>query len=316
VVFEGGNVGKDSLGCASIPSLSLLTTYHRSVERLFTTFHATSAATALAGQFAANIYSRYPNLWPETVRALMVHSAEWTEAMRAQFSHGSTERKKAQHRVRCVGFGVPNLERALWSASNSLALIVEDKLQPFEKRNGRIATRDMHLHDLPWPIESLVELGEIEVEMTVTLSYFIEPNPSSRIVSGKYSYQSHGLRFDVKRQLESAEEFRKRVNRQARDEEEGTIKAPADPDWLLGARFRHKGSIHKDVWYGKAVDLAERGQIAVYPALGWWRTRSALERYDKEARYALIVSIAVPDVEVDIYGEVLALIAVKQSIEI
>jgi hypothetical protein len=316
VVFEGGNVGKDSLGCASIPSLSLLTTYHRSVERLFTTFHATSAATALAGQFAANIYSRYPNLWPETVRALMVHSAEWTEAMRAQFSHGSTERKKAQHRVRCVGFGVPNLERALWSASNSLALIVEDKLQPFEKRNGRIATRDMHLHDLPWPIELLVELGEIEVEMTVTLSYFIEPNPSSRIVSGKYSYQSHGLRFDVKRQLESAEEFRKRVNRQARDEEEGTIKAPADPDWLLGARFRHKGSIHKDVWYGKAVDLAERGQIAVYPALGWWRTRSALERYDKEARYALIVSIAVPDVEVDIYGEVLAQIAVKQSIEI
>lgn len=316
VVFEGGNVGHDDYGCASIPSLCLLTTHHQPVERLFTTFHATSAATSLAGRFAANIYAQYPSLWPETVRALMVHSAEWTDAMKAQFAHGATERMRAQHRVRCVGFGVPNLERALWSANNSLALIVEDKLQPFVKRDGKIATRDMHLHDLPWPKESLQELGETRVEMTVTLSYFIEPNPSSRVVSGKYSYQSHGLRFDVKRHLESSEEFRKRINRQARDEEEGTTKAPSDPDWLLGAQFRHKGSIHKDVWTGKAVDLAERGQISVYPAMGWWRTRTALERYDKEARYALVVSIAVPGVDVDIYSKVLAQIAVEQAVEI
>jgi hypothetical protein len=316
VVFEGGNIGKDDFSCASIPSLSLLTTYQHPIERLFTTFHATSAATALAGRFAATIYSHYPSLWPETVRALMIHSAEWTDAMRAQFSKGTTDRRRAQHRVRCVGFGVPNLDRAIWSASNSLALIVEDKLQPFEKRSGRIANRDMHLHDLPWPRDSLMDLGEVYVEMSVTLSYFIEPNPSSRVVSGKYSYQSHGLRFDVKRHLESTEEFRKRINRQARDEEEGTIKAPADPNWLLGAQFRHKGSIHKDVWHGKAADLAERGQIAVYPAMGWWRTRSALNRYDKEARYALIVSIEVPGIEVDIYDEVSARIAVEQLIEI
>ena len=233
-----------------------------------------------------------------------------------QFAHGTTERKRAQHRVRCVGFGVPNLEKALWSANNSLALIVEDSLQPFEKRDGKIATRDMHLHDLPWPRESLLELGEIEVEMTVTLSYFVEPNPSSRVVSGKYSYQSHGLQFDVKRPLESLEEFRKRINRQARDEEEGTTKGPSDPDWLLGAQFRHKGSIHKDVWSGKAAALAERGQIAVYPAMGWWRTRTALERYNKSARYALVVSIAVPGVDVDIYSDVSAQIAVVQAVEV
>jgi len=316
VVFEGGNVGKDDYGCVSIPSLSLLSTHYQPIERLFSTFHATSASTALGGRFAAMIYSQYPNLWPETVRALIVHSAEWTDAMIDQFAQGTTERKRAQHRVRCVGFGVPNLEKALWSANNSLALIVEDRLQPFEKRDGRIATRDMHLHDLPWPRESLLELGETEVEMTVTLSYFVEPNPSSRVVSGKYSYQSHGLRFDVKRPLESLEEFRKRINRQARDEEEGTTKAPSDPDWLLGAQFRHKGSIHKDVWSGKAAALAERGQITVYPAMGWWRTRTALERYDKSARYALVVSIAVPGVDVDIYSAVSAQIAVEQAVEV
>ncbi len=111
VLFEGGNVGNDDFGWASIPSLCLLTTHHRPVERLFSTFHATSAATALASRFAATIYAQYPNLWPETVRALMVHSAEWTEAMIEQFADGATKRKHAQHRVRCVGFGVPNLEQ-------------------------------------------------------------------------------------------------------------------------------------------------------------------------------------------------------------
>ncbi|VAW99914.1 putative serine protease [hydrothermal vent metagenome] len=316
VVFEGGNVGEDDIGCAEIPSLSLLSTHHLLTERLFSTFNATSAATALAGRFAAKIYAQYPDLWPETVRALIVHSAEWTEAMKEQFTHGTTERKCAQHRVRCVGFGVPNLNKALWSVDNSLSLIVEDRLQPFDKHSGRIITRDMHLHDLPWPNGALQQLGETDVEMTITLSYFIEPNPSSRVVVGKYSYQSHGLRFDVKRPLESSDDFRKRINRQARDEEEGTTSAPSDPDWLLGSQFRHKGSIHKDVWRGKAVELAERGQIAVYPAMGWWRTRTALERYNKSARYALVVSIAVPDVDVDIYSEISSKIEVEQVIEI
>ena len=116
--------------------------------------------------------------------------------------------------------------------------------------------------------------------------------------------------------IQSFDDFRKRINRQARDVEEGTSGAPSDPDWLLGSQFRHKGSIHKDVWHGKAVDLAERGQIAVYPAMGWWRTRTALQRYNKSARYALIISIAVPEVDVDIYTEISTQIGVAQTVEV
>lgn len=304
VVFEGGNVGIDQYSCAGFASLKLLTTHYRAIERHFSTFEATSAATALAAKFAAEIYAHYPALWPETVRALIVHSAEWSDAMKQQFNNGSTDRQKAQHLVRCVGFGIPKLERALWSTNNSLALIVEDELQPYQKENGKSpSTRDMHLHELPWPKDSLLELGEVEVEMTVTLSYFIEPNPSSRNVTGKYSYPSHQLRFDVKRPRESVTDFQRRLSRHAHDEEEGTSRAPSDPNWLLGD-FRHRGSIHKDVWKGTAVELAERGQIAIYPAMGWWRTRTKLQRWDKKARYALIVSIAVPEVDVDLYTEI------------
>jgi hypothetical protein len=94
-----------------------------------------------------------------------------------------------------------------------------------------------------------------------------------------------------------------RITRDARDEEEGTIKPPKDPDWLLGD-FRNKGSIHKDIWRGTAAELAARGLLAIYPAMGWWRTRTKLERFNKAARYSLIISIEAPEVDVDLYTPV------------
>lgn len=305
VVFEGGNMGIDAYSAASMSSLQLLTTCHDIPNRLFSTFNATSAATALAAKFAAEIYAQYPTLWPETVRALMVHSADWTKAMMSQFNYRKrTDKQKAQHLVRVVGYGIPDINKALWSLGNSLVMIVEDELQPFEKRRGKQpSTKDMHLHDLPWPKEQLMALGEMQVKMTVTLSYFIEPNPSSRNVSSKYRYPSHQLRFEVKRPTESIKQFMQRITRDARDEEEGTTKPPKDPNWLLGD-FRNKGSIHKDIWTGTAVELAERGVLAIYPAMGWWRTRTKLERFNKAARYSLIISIEAPEVDVDLYTPV------------
>ncbi len=302
IVFEGGNTGIDTYSAASMPSLDLLSTHHDITTRLFSTFNATSAATALAAKFAAEIYTQYPKLWPETVRALMVHSASWTDAMLSQFDyHKKTERQKAQHLIRVVGYGVPDIKKAMWSLGNSLAMIVEDELQPFEKLKGKsTSTKDMHLHELPWPKEQLLALGETEVKMTVTLSYFIEPNPSSRNISSKYRYPSHQLRFEVKRPTESTKQFMQRLTRDAQNEEEGTTKAPRDPNWLLGD-YRNKGSIHKDTWSGTAAELAERGSLAIYPAMGWWRTRTKLERFNKTARYSLVVSIDAPEVEVDLY---------------
>lgn len=305
IVFEGGNMGIDSFSAASMSSLQLLSTHHDFPTRLFSTFNATSAATALAARFSAQLCVEYPNLWPETIRALLVHSAEWTETMKSQFHYPNmTERRLAQHLLRVVGYGVPNIRKALWSVNNSLAMIVEDELQPFEQIKGKEpSTKDMHIHELPWPKDQLLELGNTPVTMTVTLSYFIEPNPSSRNISNKYKYPSHQLRFAVKRPTESLTQFKQRLSRAARNEEEGTSKAPSDPNWLIGD-YRDKGSIHKDVWSGTAVELAERGFLAIYPAMGWWRTRKKLERFNKIARYSLIVSIETPNENIDLYTPV------------
>lgn len=306
VVLEGGNLVQSPLGPDARSSLSLLTASHRPNERLFTTICATSAATALATRIAATVMAEYPKLWPETIRGLLVHSAEWTDAMRTAYLPPGENPSKADFARlirRCV-FGVPDLDRALWSVANSLNMVVQETLHPFRKSSKQPVLRDMQLHALPWPVAMLEDLGDTPVEMRVTLSYFIEPNPSHRGVRSRYRYESHGLRFDVKRPSESIADFRSRVNVAARDEEQGVRTTDADPSWLVGPRQRHKGSLHSDIWTGTAADLASRGYVAVYPTAGWWKTRPALERYDQPARYALIVSISAPETDVDLYTAV------------
>ena len=319
VVLEGGNAAKDSLSAVTADSLSLLTTHHRTAERIFTTTNATSAAMALAARLAARIMVVYPTLWSETVRALIAHSAEWTEAMRRASLPASGVATKADYRhlVQRCGFGVPGLDRALWSVDNSLTMVIEERLHPFQREGSNPPRlRDMHLHNLPWPREELEGLGETQVEMRVTLSYFIEPNPSRRGFRSKYRYESHGLRFDVKRPHESVDDFRTRINAAARDEEEGTHdRQGKDPDWLIGTQTRHRGSLHGDIWRGGAADLASRGCLAVYPVVGWWKTRQALARYDRAARYALVVSIRAPEVDVDLRTPVANQIGVPVEIE-
>ena len=320
IVFEGGNIGKDLFGCVGMQDLHLLSTNNDSSQRHFQTTNATSAATALAARFAAQVKVEYPDLWPETVRALMIHSAGWTEEMYNLISVNCTreniQKNQAAKLTRMVGFGVPNLEKAIKSANNSLSLVVQDELQPFCKDGSTVKTHKMNLYDLPWPKEKLRTIGEANVELTVTLSYFIEPNPSSRNILNKYGYASHQLRFDVKRALDKQEDFPKRFNQASRSNKEDKPSPLEDPNWLLGANNRHKGSIHKDIWRGSAADLAERGQIAIYPANGWWRTRTSHERYNSKVRYALVVSLSVPEVDIDIYSEVANLISITPIIEI
>lgn len=318
VVFEGGNAAQDTISAVSMPSLSLLTTNADIADRLFTTSNATSAATALAAGMAARLMAEYPDLRVETIRGLMVHSAQWTSEMCRQFLSNPSNPSKGDvaSLVRHCGFGQPDLARALWSVENSLTLICEDSLHPFKREGSKSPTlRDMNLHRLPWPLQELVALGETEVEMRVTVSYFIEPNPSSRGVKSRYRYESHGLRFDVKRPHESDDEFRQRINLAARDAEEGSRTSSGDdPNWMLGTRNRHRGSVHSDTWRGTAADLASRGMLAVFPVSGWWKTRPKLERYDQSADYSLLVSIHVPEVDVELYTAIENQIHIKVEV--
>ena len=84
VVLEGGNVAINGGNIDNaVPDLCLLSTYYRPAQRPFVLSWATSAATAQVARMAAIIRADYPEFWPETVRALVVHSAKWTRNMEA-----------------------------------------------------------------------------------------------------------------------------------------------------------------------------------------------------------------------------------------
>jgi len=309
LVLEGGNGIREANGTVADTddSLLLLTTHSHPTERLLTTMGDTSAATAQAARMAARLMARYPDFWPETVRGLLVHSAEWTQEMKT-----ATVGKPAGHRTRLLlrryGYGVPDLERASWSASNLLTLVAQDSLQPFEKRDGRVATKDLGLHALPWPRAELSSLGSETVEVRVTLSYFIEPNPARRGWKYRHRYASHGLRFAIKAAAEELEDFRARVSKDAQSEERRG-RTPKDPGWEIGPTHRNRGSIHSDWWTGAAADLAERGYLAVFPVGGWWKERSQLQQMP--VRYSLIVTVKTPETTLDIYTPVANQIGVE-----
>ncbi|WBB56289.1 S8 family peptidase [Verrucosispora sp. WMMD573] len=317
IVLEGGNVACSPAGTSydTPEALQVLTTRHPGVDaRLLTTTCATSAATAQAAHLAASILADYPTLWPETVRALIVHSAEWTTAMQQRVDRARRVGKAAVHQLhRRYGMGLPSLDRATRSASDALTLIVQDTIHPY--RDGTM--REMHLHDLPWPTDVLTGLGAAQVRMRVTLSYFIEPNPGRRGWQRRYSYASHGLRFDIRRPTESTDLFRKRINQRALAEEERRPSSTNDAkQWIFGSNQRTAGSLHTDIWEGSAADLAGCGAIAIFPVTGWWKENPKRDGSDSGARYALAVSIETPEQDVDIWTPVAQQIGVPVAIQV
>ena len=305
IVMPGGNAVVDPTGtrCDFTDSLSLLTTYSHPLVRQFTTTGETSAATALAARLAARLHAQYPQLWPETVRALLIHSADWTESMLSHLPQKKPRKSDYARLLRTFGHGVPHEEAALFSANDALTLIAQHEIQPYDAhphKKGEFVTKDMHLHALPWPEDVLRGLGEIDVELRVTLSYFIEPLPGDRGYNQKqrHRYASHGLRFDLKTATETLDQFKIRINKAAREEKEKATSASDSTSWRFGPDIRSSGSIHSDRWTGPAVDLADKGYLAVYPTIGWWRERPRHERWMMRTRYALVVSIRTPGVDV------------------
>lgn len=320
LVLEGGNLAIDHSGFVTeCDDLSILsTTYRPDAQGYFYPFNMTSAATAQLARMAGAIRAEYPNYWEETIRALLVHSASWPEPLKKQFMVAD---KKSEYKnlLNICGYGVPSLDRALYSARNALTLIVQAELQPYDKKSGGgFRTRDMHFYDLPWPVEVLQALPDhVQVKMKVTLSYFIEPGPGEIGWKDRYRYASHALRFDINNPGEPKEEFIKRINKAAREtDEQLTSTQSASEHWLLGSTARDRGSIHSDTWTGTSAELAASNFISVMPKIGWWRERSHLGCWGRKTRYSLIVSIETESTDVDVYTPIVTKLKLPISVEI
>ncbi|MEB2609186.1 S8 family peptidase [Burkholderia cenocepacia] len=318
VVAEGGNGSIDgtNTGTPGPDSVRMVTTASRFQRSLFCETGDTSAATAEVARLCAQIWSRYPDYWPETVRALVIHGARHTPAMRANLSVQPTQRDK-RNLLRTVGYGAIQPTYSLSSSGQRATIVLEETLTPFRK-DGSIKMGNHNIHELPWPSDELLELEGQQAELRITLSYFVDPNPSKRGWNSKYRYPSFGLRFSLKGASETDEEFLSRVNLAERDADDEQRHPDPDVDgWTLGSQLRTRGSIHSDVWTGTAAALAAKGQIAVYPVGGWWKDWKDAEQWDNEVRYSLVVSLELPvDVETDIYQPIAHELGVPIDVEI
>jgi len=328
IVMEGGNLARHpEHGPDQLESLELVSTSAEfALARPLTAINATSAATAQAARLGAQIQVEYANMWPETIRGLIVHSAQWNPAMLSDLNphraYNRRDRLRLVDLLRTYGFGEPNTARASFSSRSAVTLLREDHIRPYQGRAGTASLADCHIHALPWPKDLLREHLADTFRLKVTLSYFTAPNPSANNALGgsRYRYGGCLLRFRVRHKDETEQDFERRLGRDAEEEAsvEDTLDGlPTDGGWALGSRLRGKyGSLVQDVWQGSGADLAQMDRVAVFPVKGWWASRIFPRGHpwhnchERPIRYSLIVSIEA-DQDLPIYSTIQTMVSVE-----
>ena len=302
VLFDGGNMIKNNNGdYDSHDNHSLLTANHKIQPinpKYFSTINATSSATAQASNFTARLWNEYPELWPETIRGLVVHSGNWTKEMISQFKYNDKKSEGIRNLIRHTGYGVPNYNNAVSSQNNSVNLIAESEIQPYIKEGTSIKYNEANFYKIPWPKDELELLDNEKIRLKVTLSYFIEPSPNKVGWTNKYIYPSYRFAFDIIRPTESLEEFQARISKELRYDDYKTTSSSLN--WFIGRDNRNNGSIHSDFIEDTAINLSDTNYIVVYPQGGWWKERKKFKRFNNGTRYSLILTLETIDREVDI----------------
>lgn len=293
IVMEAGNTapggGLENPDAQGLSILTLRSTAGGSGSLLRRT-HKTSPAAAAASNALAQVATTHPSLSPATWRALLVHTARWPDAAIAQFPD-------QRDLLRSFGYGVPRVELAMASDSNRPVMVYEGSLKPSQRAGGR-PDRQADFIEIPFPEEELHAIGEADVELAVTLSYFAEPTDNLT----RRAYVGGRLRWDLQGPTESAAGFRARINRVVH--EQGVAPGSGSYPWRIPADVRSRGTLQHDHTSVQAAAIAGSRLLAVYPVLGWWE--DAREGWDKDLPYSVVVSVDLGDVDLDVHALVAA----------
>ncbi len=303
VVFEGGNhvfdpQKKTSRGTSQT---TILTTGNVHGKPLDYTAE-TSAATAAVAGIATRVMAEHPTLRAETIRGLIINSARWTPAMLKRVEAGESKKSLLD----CYGWGIPDEALALRSSSSSVSLLIEDTIQPFQRKaNGTVGLKEMKYFALPWPSDILsTVLAQEMVELRCTLSYFVEPDPLAEARFRKDRYASHRLRWRLNLPGDTPQHAQSRVNSLA-EPDDGVFLPDGSPDrfWDFDHRTTSTGTVHHNIWRGPGLDLAQRGGLCVYPVKGWWANHSE-PKYQKSIPFSLVITISTARTDIDLYAAV------------
>lgn len=274
VVFEGGNALLDGgVAYKGVETLCTLTTGRDFLRNPLAIHAETSAATAHAARFAAQVWAARPDLRPETVRGLIVHAARWTPQMLAQFPN-------IEQRLSLCGYGVPDLGVATECLRERATVLLEDRMPNLvEVPDGPEAIRQerqIKFFRLPVPEDVLLADGG-DVELRVTLSYFAEPSTVRR-----RERRGLDLGFEVQGPGETDDEFRARMNKRVRQKAEAARAAAAGsappPVETAGPDGEEDGEIGMDdvlphaAVAGPNVPAAPSAGASPAPRRGWGPT--------------------------------------------
>jgi hypothetical protein len=215
------------------------------------------------------------------------------------------------HVIRQIGYGIPNLDRALGNSPNRITLIT--------RGNNRIKARQAHVYQVKLP-EGLRSQGEEhEILVEVTLSYKAQPRRTRR---NRRKYLSTWLDWDCSKKEEDPEKFLARILKEY-DTPEKADKGQEVFQWTIGKKAKNYGKIHgvsrsagtvqKDWTVVKSFQLREAFCIAVVGHEGWNNDP------DAEAPYSLVISFEALASNIPIYTtfvEAQVEIELEQQVEI
>ncbi len=286
LVDVAGNVAYDRTlkrWVTNVPGLGVATTSPRLAEGQLLGFaHGTSVAAPKVAYLAARILDRYPEATPNLLRALLIQSARCPE--------GVADWNKTEALKLC-GFGVPDLDRALFCRSERATLYYE----------GEIEVDEVKLFEIPVPIEFARAAGRKSISVTVAYDPPVSVVHRDRPAGINLAW---GLaRGDVpERTLEAAiaaeaEEEIETPPPAVREEAGTRRKSPFMPG-ELPKRLQQRGTVQKNVFTWKRGEHGDTYRLAVMAKA----TRPAHAR-DRQ-RFAVVVTLESEDAKVNVFNTV------------
>lgn len=264
----------------------------------------TSYATPKVSHIAACLAADLPDESCLLHRALIVQSARWPEWTMA-------DNIEKLHVIRQIGYGIPNIDRALGNSPNRITLIT--------RGNNRIKARQAHVYQVKLPDQLRTQGEEHEILVEVTLSYKAQPRRTRR---NRRKYLSTWLDWDCSKKREDPEKFLARILKEY-DASEDAEKGEEVFQWTIGKKAknygkingvsRSAGTVQKDWTVVKSFQLREAFCIAVVGHEGWNNDP------DAEAPYSLVISFEALASNIPIYTpfvEAQVVIEVDQQVEI
>jgi hypothetical protein len=260
----------------------------------------TSFAAPKVAHIAACLAAELPNESCLLYRALIVQSARlpsWVE----------TENFDLYNAVRLLGYGIPNLDRALFSSSHRITLFTEGG-------DKQIAARQAQIYEVILPDGLRSQGDELDIRIEVTLSYKAQPRRTRRT---RRKYLSTWLDWECSKKGEVPERFLERVLKEYEAPPELEEKGRGFK-WVLGKQkkprqahsfSRQGGTLQKDWAIVKSYDLRESFCIAVVGHEGWNNDPSAT------VPYALVVSFEAVDTNISIYTPIAIVQKVSTQVE-